>query len=713
MLRKNFEEHRVVVCNAVQVEERAEQLARSTFEAGMQVFGKVKEPPRKEYILECTLEYIKDKRSIQHQMVAARKKMSRARLKMCFVAWHHSSADAGQVRSWLSNPPERVRSRAESLVQEMLSKQGRSGRKHDNAVSYDSLLLALHKLDGRSVLASRICPEHLWLEAAGPNDIDNLPYRYLEVDMNAFSFLASDYWHKKAIAGKLHEKVLKMEYTARDMIKQDFEKHTQRVSNEAKACDARHDRRGVAQCRKKLVGSGRMRIMNVKKKNGEFARSEHERCHRWLNHFAEVYEGKVCELREVLEAERVRAVQRAEREGDLPVPPSSLPSSTRKDTEKHVRPRLQKMGARKTTSDDLPNEVIKAGQQVMVGELALFVVECKEVGTVAAQDKGGRLQDLWKGKGDQYVCDNSRGLLIAASISKILPGTPLQEVVELYEAAQPEYQLGGMRNKSAPMGILSTRITQNLAALSLLCLATVLIDLVKGFDLASREVMVGVPDDGPSSVEDLQKYLRELNLPDETVMNVAAFVDMNGSALKKMGVSEDTCRLFSEMLTNAWAGYGKPEKPSMDRHTNGSVMVGRRGSRQGCPTGGMLFHVFNAEPLRATHSEIVARGAAVELSRPPKGTAVWSMVPVAADWVDEDLAQIAFVDDTTLFVLAWSAGELLEQLKKILYAVSLIFRLWGHLINWSKTVVVLSLSGPGSRRTMKSLKAGGGGEGRA
>ena len=69
----------------------------------------------------------------------------------------------------------------------------------------------------------------------------------------------------------------------------------------------------------------------------------------------------------------------------------------------------------------------------------------------------------------------------------------------MYEKTQPEFQLGSRRNKSALMGILTFRQMADITAESGLSAAMSLVDLVKGYDLAPREVTVGVPDNGPSS----------------------------------------------------------------------------------------------------------------------------------------------------------------------------------------------------------------------
>ena len=74
----------------------------------------------------------------------------------------------------------------------------------------------------------------------------------------------------------------------------------------------------------------------------------------------------------------------------------------------------------------------------------------------------------------------------------------------------------------------------------------------------------------------------------------------------------------------------------------------------------MFFNVFNAEPLRAVDSEIIAGGAAFEMQRPPVGTPLWLQVPVDDSWENEDLTQVAFVDDAALYT---------EPIKRFLCAV--------------------------------------------
>ena len=63
--------------------------------------------------------------------------------------------------------------------------------------------------------------------------------------------------------------------------------------------------------------------------------------------------------------------------------------------------------------------------------------------------------------------------------------------------------------------------------------------------------------------------------------------------------------------------------------------------------------------------------------RPPVGTAVWVQPAVSADWQEQDMSRVAFVDDTALYILAASVGHLLPILSTLLVAEGFIFRLLG------------------------------------
>lgn len=301
-------------------------------------------------------------------------------------------------------------------------------------------------------------------------------------------------------------------------------------------------------------------------------------------------------------------------------------------TQARVEERLHRAGSRKASADDLSAEILRAGCSAVSDELAEMVVRCKEQGAVPAQDKGGRVADLFKGRGGKAICDNSRGLFIAAQIGEVPPGSLLSEVVSLYEKSQPACQLGGRMFRSAPMGILISRLVSEHAVLCWWCVATTLVDLIKGYDLAPREAMVGVPDDAIAHGEPLRQHLRDAGLQETAVQKVAECVGKHGSALAKMGVAAESRRLFSELFTNTWGMYGKPDRLAVERLSCGRVTRATRRSRQGCPTGGLLFNAYAAEPLQDIHEEVAARALAVEMQR-PSGGALWIQYPVdSATW---------------------------------------------------------------------------------
>eukprot|EP00973_Karenia_brevis_P025435 3509903-Karenia_brevis.AAC.1 len=56
--------------------------------------------------------------------------------------------------------------------------------------------------------------------------------------------------------------------------------------------------------------------------------------------------------------------------------------------------------------------------------------------------KGGRIVDIYKRKGLQEDCDNSRGILLACHLFKILFSIVMRSVTVIYNAMMPATQCG-------------------------------------------------------------------------------------------------------------------------------------------------------------------------------------------------------------------------------------------------------------------------------
>jgi hypothetical protein len=129
--------------------------------------------------------------------------------------------------------------------------------------------------------------------------------------------------------------------------------------------------------------------------------------------------------------------------------------------------------------------------------------------------KGGRIQDVYKGKGDKKVTANSRGLLIQPYLGKLHGGLLKNLAEPTYRNAIPDTQCGATGGKNAGMASLTTELHADLARSRKLSSGRLFVDLQAAFDSIVREIAFLRPDESPSAVDDLinlHKFLNELGV---------------------------------------------------------------------------------------------------------------------------------------------------------------------------------------------------------
>ena len=123
---------------------------------------------------------------------------------------------------------------------------------------------------------------------------------------------------------------------------------------------------------------------------------------------------------------------------------------------------------------------------------ATHALQCaqRRAGRAALAIKGGRIQDVWKRKGDKRVTKNSRGLLIQPFAGKV-HGTMLKDDLEdPYVAPVSRYQFGAVKRRGSDLA-------STMAALFADCMrstgknfALLFVDLTAAFDTVVRELIM-------------------------------------------------------------------------------------------------------------------------------------------------------------------------------------------------------------------------------
>eukprot|EP00973_Karenia_brevis_P039530 5456815-Karenia_brevis.AAC.1 len=98
-----------------------------------------------------------------------------------------------------------------------------------------------------------------------------------------------------------------------------------------------------------------------------------------------------------------------------------------------VERQIDKIGDKKGVGPDgIAAEIIKAGGIIYATFLTTIINSMARIRYVAKQWRGGRIVDLWKGKGSTTVASNSRGLLLSDHAAKVFTGLCFEEAEPVY-----------------------------------------------------------------------------------------------------------------------------------------------------------------------------------------------------------------------------------------------------------------------------------------
>jgi len=222
--------------------------------------------------------------------------------------------------------------------------------------------------------------------------------------------------------------------------------------------------------------------------------------------------------------------------------------------------------------DTIPAELLKAGGFPM--SLALSGLTSR---IVASEQwpinwKGGRLVELFKGKGSPSDCDASRGLLISDHMSKAFIGC-LRNAVDLpYAANMPSGQHGAVAGGGTDFAHHLVLSAIDFAFTMSMSIFILFVDLVKAFDQALRELVMNFPH-GVGQAHDAKiDYLVSIGLCLSEATWVVDYIDANGTAFTQWNVDQKVSSPISGLHSKAWATYG--ECPS--------YIVSTIGGTQGC-----------------------------------------------------------------------------------------------------------------------------------
>ena len=201
--------------------------------------------------------------------------------------------------------------------------------------------------------------------------------------------------------------------TVSEVIKRDKTAHMEGLAEEAQQAAEAHDTRKVYSIIKQLKPAKKAQAQTVVLEDGSFAKDRVECRKRWQRFFAAKLCGNETSFKQAMDdsvASQMEAIDRvAERLKANHLPTVQMIASWFASG---------KIG-RGYGEDAIPAELFKLAPWILAKRfLPLWLKVIHRLGEPLAW-KGGCLSELWKGKGNKDVCDNSRGILVSDFLAKL------------------------------------------------------------------------------------------------------------------------------------------------------------------------------------------------------------------------------------------------------------------------------------------------------
>ena len=202
--------------------------------------------------------------------------------------------------------------------------------------------------------------------------------------------------------------------------------------------------------------------------------------------------------------------------------------------------------------------------------------------------------------------------------------------------------------------------------------AIMFLDLAKAFDRLVRQVAFGVAQ--AATPAEVRATLQQAGVAADAAAHIAEFIQDKKSALHELEIPEHLVRLVDTLHTNAW----------FKLDAEGRLVVTRRGSRQGCRFGALIFNCCYAKSLKELEAELTPLGVRLVQTIVKDGPP-WAH-QITAEQRDalsqEEVHECTYVDDEALLLVAPSCAKLAEALPKIVSITDKVTRPHGMVVNW-------------------------------
>ena len=185
--------------------------------------------------------------------------------------------------------------------------------------------------------------------------------------------------------------------------------------------------------------------------------------------------------------------------------------------------------------DGIASEIWIAGGDKLAELLSELMRRIVANGTVPLQWKGGRLAQLYKGKGDTADCNSHRGLLIADHASKVFTSLLQPPNAQACDQCLPTEQCGCVQGRGTARVMHTSRQFARRASAHKRPCALIFADTVKAFDRVLRAVVMGDSsiNGDPASGGHVRERWSESGVPDKVVNDAIAYVRKTGGVLSE------------------------------------------------------------------------------------------------------------------------------------------------------------------------------------
>ena len=446
--------------------------------------------------------------------------------------------------------------------------------------------------------------------------------------------------------------------------------------------------------RKKLKKSGHGRPHRViRDEDGVLLVDEDQVTARWNRHWAELLHGRETRWSELAKVASEYATQHTGRK--------RMDLLTLHD----VQAALERRNLRKANGlSGIPISVWQAGGGNSARILLALLNTTRVMGRSAVAMRGGRVQELYKNKGDRNETKSHRCILVQDPPGAMHASFLKRDIDEHYMKFIHETQCGCAKGRGTCMAGQIVELASNFSKGRGNCWGRLYLDLSAAFDSILREFLIA---DSTCDVQQLQSSLGALNISDETCDQIVreAITEMN--LIRRTGATAQLGDLVGDMHTATWN-----EMPDNDD----LVVWTKRGSRQGCPLGGIAFNLMYEQVLRKIRTAGEKHGIWNEImyhpAQPPWNVSCEAKARIdeltrhdTRNWITATLADVTFVDDASFSFEADNPESLVNSATMLLQTVDETCEAHGLLVNMNdgKTEFSIEMTGVGARKQFKCL----------